>query len=225
MDPYMQRLYKMHAPRMSLRENEMNATTLTAINPIEISTALNNLNPFDMPAPKQAVSFDVKEGGELGTLADIFNAKKKSLKSKLESEKAKVKVGTRSAKKGRTKEEILELRRAMMRPKNRKKENCGESEIKEEENYCEPDSLELTSKDPAEGTQKTKQNKSVTMKRRQALTRLVEGAKPVISKAEMHKLTKKNYMQLPEVVEKAKEEQKKKERRDRLINAREIEKV
>ncbi len=57
------------------------------------------------------------------------------------------------------------------------------------------------------------------------MSRLAAGARPTISKAEMLRLTQKNYQLLPEVVKRKEEERKRLENLERVQNARKREKV
>jgi len=105
----------------------------------------------------------------------------------------------------RTKEELLAIRKQMMQPKSKKVAPEPINESQSNENIDE---------------------NSETIKAPKALVeRLAAGKKQEISKEEMLKLTTKNYELLPEVKKRREEEQKKKELRERIKNAKELEKV
>ncbi len=89
---------------------------------------------------------------------------------------------------GRTKEELLAIRKAMMKPSGLSKRNTEQSQASES-----GDSQHKNSNLPTD-----------------LMDRLAKGSRAEVSKKEMKALTSKNYENLPEV-RKRKEEEKKKE--------------
>jgi len=248
-EPYMKRLLNQHAPRRMNDEN-MNKT-VEVHNLLENSEeeqisedSKNNFNTANSEFKniavstishpqtlKSAISFEIQNDNlknfeleSTKTLADIFAAKKLALKNKLEHESEKLKLKhSPKIRKERTKEEILEIRREMMKAKSAKFKKDEKNEQKENAEILEKDSLD------GEPSQNEKPSKSLLLKHRHGpseklLSRLTGGIKPVISKKEMHDLTKKNYSLLPEVKEKEHEEQRKKEVRERIKIAKELDK-
>ena len=90
---------------------------------------------------------------------------------------------------GRTKEELLAIRKAMMKPSGLSKRNTEQSQASE----SDADSKHKNSNLPTD-----------------LMDRLAKGSRAEVSKKEMKALTNKNYENLPEV-RKRKEEEKKRE--------------
>jgi len=104
----------------------------------------------------------------------------------------------------KSKEELLKIRKEMMKPKQPKNETKqGPKELPKEEPPKEP---------------------SKRIPRQGLLERLSNGAKEKVSREEMLRLTKKNYKQLPEVRVQQEKQKKQQEARERIRRAKEYEK-
>ncbi len=153
--------------------------------PVPAGYNLGSTQPAEQKAKGGVLCGDVEEEDKSKSLADVFL-----------SRKLKKQEPPRREHKERTKEEILEIRRKMMK-----------STVKRDESSAA--SMASQSSNP----------RSVLM------DRLASGAKPEIKKEDMLRLTNKNYEQLPEVRRKKEEERKKQELKERIKNAKELEKV
>lgn len=96
----------------------------------------------------------------------------------------------------KTKEELAEIRRQMMKPKT------------------------STLSSQSSGTHIIEEPKG---KKGELMSRLARGEKAQVSKEDMLKLTSKNYENLPEVRKKREAERKKEEQRDRMRQVKELE--
>ena len=129
------------------------------------------------------------------SLAELFNEKKKKVAESIDQREAKI---PKAAHKEKTKEELLEIRKELLKGKAEK-------------------FLPLDIQNDTENSIKKVSNP--------VLERLGKGEKPKISKKDMHELTKKNYELLPEVQKKKEEDRKKQELRERIQKSKEFEKV
>ena len=99
----------------------------------------------------------------------------------------------------KTKEELAEIRRQMMKPKT------------------------STLSSQSSGTQVIEEPHQPRGKKGELMSRLARGEKASVSKEDMLKLTSKNYENLPEVRKKREAERKKEEQRDRMRQVKELE--
>lgn len=128
-------------------------------------------------------------------MAEAF-LKRKILQRQAEAKEAREPVDAPKTKMGKTKEELAEIRKQMMKRR------------------------------PATAVQPTSEPSltSITSHPKDELmSRLAKGEKVQVSKDEMLKLTSKNYDLLPEVVQRKKEQAKKQEFKDRMRQVKELE--
>jgi hypothetical protein len=115
-------------------------------------------------------------------------------------------------KKEKTKEELAEIRRQMMKSRPTKT-NAGTASVSSSEGGGQ-----------ATASLATMESAKALAKNNELMSRLASGQKADVSKKEMLKLTNKNYEMLPEVRKKKEEERKKEEMRDRMRQVKELEK-
>lgn len=216
--PFVQQ-YQQHCSQPNLSQHvtpvQYETNPLTPTNEVEnneeiIAEDSLNISEKNIDEYKEPVrlSFNLQEKPDLdmiakNSLAEMFITKKKSLAEKISKKMLeKKKKSVVFEKKERTKAIILQNRKEMMKSKLQKEDK--RNKIQEGTNLN-------TSK---------KQEPPSTL-----LSRLASGKKQQITKAEMIKLTNKNYALLPEVKKKIEEEKKKKEFQARMQNIRQLEKV
>lgn len=148
----------------------------------------------DKKMPKFEALDDGSQEEQGQSLAEIFKRKKAKMLEKLESKKQETHEKAASSEyKARTKEEILRLRKEMMKkPEFLNKKLNENTEEKNEEKQ------KNTSNGPID-------------KKTELMQRLAMGVKPKVEKGEYKALTSKNYEKLPEVMKKKKEEEKRME--------------
>jgi len=135
------------------------------------------------------------------SLAELFKRKKAKLAQKLDAKKdEKHEIKANIEYKARTKEELLKLRKEMMR---------------------KPDFLQKKPEQPSETLLETVENS----KKLELMQRLAMGIKPKVDKREMKALNNKNYEKLPEVLKKKKQDIEKEEFRKRQENKKKLEMV
>ena len=97
---------------------------------------------------------------------------------------------------GKTKEELLAIRKAMLKPKTKPSQQSQEESASQQNNNF----TSISSNGPNP----------------ELMSRLAKGERAEVNKKEMHKLTTKNYDLLPEVRKKKEEEEKKEQFRNRM---------
>ncbi|OMJ91394.1 hypothetical protein SteCoe_6078 [Stentor coeruleus] len=132
------------------------------------------------------------------SLAEMFKEKNKNFVSQLN---IRDQQAIRQDHKQKTKEELLEIRKNLVKaPKiDQKKSDVIEIQIEEKKSNKEPSSA--------------------------LMERLATGQRVKVTKEEMRKLNKKNYQMLPEVRKKQEEDQKRLEKQQRIQKAKEFERV
>eukprot|EP01022_Parablepharisma_sp_SALTPOND_P022907 TRINITY_DN469_c0_g2_i1.p1 TRINITY_DN469_c0_g2~~TRINITY_DN469_c0_g2_i1.p1 ORF type:complete len:721 (+),score=165.62 TRINITY_DN469_c0_g2_i1:4055-6217(+) len=150
----------------------------------------------------KGVLCEIEGESKTASLAEQFRNRKPGLANRME-QKTHTTV-LRNEPKERTKESILAMRKQMMKPQHRK--------------TVAPSTIKEVPEGEAEGSSSQKVPTGL-------LARLAAGKKPEITREDMLKLTNKNYEQLPEVKRKREEERKKQELKERIKNAKELEKV
>lgn len=155
-------------------------------------------DPSDLsdPSSKKAILIEVGVNNKK-SLAEIFKEKNKKAVNRIHNREDHIsKLDHRE----KTKEELIEIRKNMVKQvKHEVKPNLIEVKLEEKKNSKEPSS--------------------------QLMERLATGSRVKITKEEMLKLNKKNYKLLPEVKKKQEEEKKRLEKQQRIMKAKEYEKV
>ena len=157
-------------------------------------TIISNENKIE---PKfEVLDDETQEQGQ--SLAEIFKRKKAKMLEKLESKKQETQEKAASSEYiARTKEEILRLRKEMMKKPEFLNKKSNETAVEKKE-----DRQKNTTNEPID-------------KKTELMQRLAMGVKPKVEKEEYKALTSKNYEKLPEVLKKKKEEEKRMEFRKR----------
>ena len=137
------------------------------------------------------------------SLADAFRLKKQQLMQGRDGNEPESK---KEGKREKTKEELAEIRRQMMKRPSAK------------------NSIEQSSQQQSIDSQEPARPQKQDSPKSKMLSRLAKGEKTEVSKKDMLKLTSKNYELLPEVKKKKEEERKKEELRDRMKQVKELEK-
>jgi hypothetical protein len=101
-------------------------------------------------------------------------------------------TNTRQSRKEKTKDELIEIRKEMLKPKQDKDGKMIEIPVSQQSNHV-PTKL---------------------------MARLCSGDRVKVSKKEMIRLTRKNYLNLPEIKKKIEDERKRKELRERVESAK-----
>jgi len=135
--------------------------------------------------------------GEIMSLADAFRKQKRSFIERLERKHS----AKSTESKVKTKEERLEYRKEIMKPKTCRDQKKEVIEVK------------------------TEKKESVKGPKAELIERLASGKRMSVSKDAMKKRTERNYQQLPEVRRKREEEKKRQENLERIHKARLNEKV
>ena len=194
-----------HKPAATITEETVLETKLSQTKYTEKADNLLESNTFHPASAKPAVllNFDLNSDQAKpapASLADAFKERRRNLVERVakkeENKPEEVKV--------RTKEEILQQRKEMMKSKIKKKPNTQSM------------GQLLVVSETTKSSKGPKPN---------LLERLAAGKKPDISKENMRKLTERNYQMLPEVVKRREEEKKKQENLERIRLARMNEKV
>eukprot|EP00826_Nyctotherus_ovalis_P010654 TRINITY_DN12797_c0_g2_i1.p1 TRINITY_DN12797_c0_g2~~TRINITY_DN12797_c0_g2_i1.p1 ORF type:complete len:314 (-),score=57.70 TRINITY_DN12797_c0_g2_i1:93-1034(-) len=144
------------------------------------------------------LSFDIHSKGAKGQTISLADAFKKQKRSFIERKERKHNVKSIESR-IRTKEEILEHRKEIMKSRMRKRSVGEKPEVIE---------VKTSGKGPAKEP------------RAELIERLASGRKLSIGKDAMKKRTERNYRQLPEVVRKREEDRKRQENLERIHIAR-----
>lgn len=161
----------------------------------------------------------INDGAEGGSLADLFQRKKKKMMEKYEQQKEQEKAEPKEARTAKTKEELLHQRKAMMEYKGPHTYKSGASSMQSKHNDSkakkpeDPNRIQNPFADPKKPGKEPNQ---------ELLDRLAFGKKAAVSQKDMKALTSKNYDLLPEVKKKREEEKKKEEMRQRRENAKKL---
>lgn len=155
-----------------------------------------------------------REGTEQSqkSLADIFR-EKRGLPSLNSEEETRVRQPAAIPKKEKSKEELAEIRKQMMKRPSRSKASNATSSLSSDPSMSGAHQSSLDSKASSSNNPKN-----------ELMSRLARGEKVEVNKKDMLKLTNKNYEMLPEVRKKREEEKKKEEMRERMRQVKELEK-
>ncbi len=134
------------------------------------------------------------------SVSELFLEKKRQLAERMSAREEEVPKQSFSVSKEKTKEELIRIRKEMLKPKKTRSVS----------------SKSVAFEVPTENSKKDPNS--------DLLSRLATGGKPKVSQKEAKELALKNYKQLPEVVKRREEEEKKQAMKDRLAKMRNFDK-